>query len=139
MLLSAESLLNDYCYNEPDLALEIFDVINYDYKDQIKKYYKEFIKNSALEEVFNLLDKINNKDLSIIMGLLIENNINKPLLHRLLAVGFEYNDILINVKSILMSTAHPNVKRSLLTDLKSFAKFNEFNEYSIICSSAFGI
>ncbi|ORD97641.1 hypothetical protein HERIO_493 [Hepatospora eriocheir] len=139
MLLSAESLLNDYCYNEPDLALEIFDVINYDNKDQIKKYYKEFIKNSALEEIFNLLDKINNKDLSIIMGLLIENNINKPLLHRLLAVGFEYNDILINVKSILMSTAHPNVKRSLLTDLKSFAKFNEFNEYSIICSSAFGI
>jgi nuclear pore complex protein Nup155 len=147
-LLSADSLFNDYCYKHYDLSIKILDAINFQDKAVIKETYVKYFKLLTLEECFSFLKQITNKDLDIVLDILISKINNEPnfcnesefsFCKKLVDVGFDHKDVVHHIRGILMNHGHPNIKLYLLNDFQGFADFKDFKECKQYCETVCGI
>ncbi|KAL6120870.1 hypothetical protein NUSPORA_02321 [Nucleospora cyclopteri] len=143
-VLSADSLLNDYCYDLYDLSLLILDITRFSDKKALRELYKKyFLQVKNFNEIFEFLSRLKNKNntIHLFMEFLMEKERDQSIgiCQRLFDTGFDYREIITNVKNQLMGNSHPRIKQVLLGDLKSFAKENEYEECRRYCEKIYGV
>lgn len=137
-LLDANTLFNDYSYKYPDLSIRILDAINFKDTKVLRDLYAKEFSGKSLRDCVIFLEGIANKDLSLVIDLLIDKD-SDDICASLDQAGFQYGEIIQNVASSLKSATHPDTKVSLLKSLRRFSRFGEFKEWEAYCEKTFGI
>lgn len=145
-LLSADSLLNDYMYDEYDLGILLLDILQYKNKKTLSDMWKNFIlKTKNIEVIFEVISKLKNKTSCLylfidpLVNKIVNNNIKINMCHKLSSVGIDYTEIIFNIKNVLTNNNHPEIKKYLLNELKNYAKNNEYEEIQTHITQIYGI
>ncbi|KAM0681059.1 hypothetical protein GINT2_000842 [Glugoides intestinalis] len=140
-LLDSDTLYNDYCCEYPDLKIKVLDAIGYKDENVFKSLFVTYFNSHSLQECFLFLAELTNKKIETVFDSLISKITTSTVdfCTGLVMAGFDYEEIIKEVKKSLDSNIHPEVKIELLKSLKLFSKFNEYSECEKNCEKNFGI
>ncbi|KAI5168798.1 hypothetical protein PAEPH01_0431 [Pancytospora epiphaga] len=120
-LHSADTLYNDYCYEYPDLAIKILDVLGHDNKKILRELYLRAFLDMQFIECLAFLRDISRKDLSIVIDLLIEKSTDRSIIcKQFLDCGFGQGEIVLQVKAYMERPIHPGIREELQKGLEMF-------------------
>lgn len=145
-LLTADSLLNDYLYDEYDLAILLLDALDHKNKKTFKEFYKTLIvRTKDIDVIFELLEKLKNK-VNVVEYFLFEliekvtnNNVEIKLGRRLMRIGFDKSEIVSTYKNILGNSTHPKIKERILKEMEDMTSVEECAEYRGFCEKVYGL
>lgn len=145
-LLSADELFNDYAYKHPDLALRIIGISNYTDKTVIREFWEEGMRGD-FDVAVKFLEATRASgpamDCQIVGDVLCAKLVKGKRLGKALAdCGFSYLEIANFLESKIKGEEynHPDMKKLLLEDLKSFTNKNEFySKVEDYCRRKYGI
>lgn len=132
MLLKADTLLNDYAYKYPDLALRIIDIYNLKDKNAIKETWIKALdcdlKKSLQFIVMNNFSG-NAFDIEILGNIFLEKMTkNDSLSHLLYSVGFSFYDIQKFIENKIHMESDLETRNWFLDDFQNFS-----NDKKSIC------
>lgn len=141
ILLDSDTLYNDYCFEYPDLQIKVLDAINFKDEFMIRELFERYFRDLPLRECVLFLAELTNKKIRMVFNILIKKIKNETIdfCTSLSMAGFEYDEIITEVRNNLNSSSHPEVKVDLLKSLKRFSKFGEYLECEKMCEKNFGI
>lgn len=140
-LLDSDILYNDYCCEYPDLKIKVLDAINYKDETVLKSLFGAYFSKHSLQECFLFLRELTNKKIGVVFDLLVGKITPSTVdfCTGLVMAGFDYEEIIEELKKCLDSNIHPEIKIELLKSLKLFSKFDEYSECERNCERNFGI
>lgn len=114
-LLSADELFNDHCGDHPDLGLRVLDAIGFADPQVHRDLYARAFADLSLAQALAFLTTIINKDLGLVLDLLIPKtgDLDFDFCERLVAAGFRRSEVIAMVSEAVHGAYHPDVRDRL--------------------------